>query len=160
MSNEMIPSESATRPVDALAKALDEYKITTPAILSISSCFITLIAEFIMMLLTTNKPSSLGLSDLLILIYVMGPVAVLFAIAWVTRRTRKNAWALTLVIVAILSWGLWTMGEHTYQFLSDPEYRKLQAIGIFAVPLGQWLASGSLAAGAIFARQRQGLGNE
>jgi hypothetical protein len=118
-------------------------------------CFVTLVAESAMIWLTTNDPWTLGPGDALILVYMLGPVVVLTVIAWGTRNSRNNAWGLSLVILVILGWGLRTMAEHTYHFRTDPDYRKLQAIGVFAVPLGQWLASGSLGAGIVFARCRE-----
>ena len=86
---------------------------------------------------------------------MLGPVVALSVIAWVMRNSRYHACGLSLLILVVLGWGLWTMAEHTSRFHTDPDYRKLQAVGVFVVPLGQWLANGSLIAGIIFARRRE-----
>lgn len=105
---------------------------------SLFVCLLALVVEFVLTLLSTNNPWALGLGDVVILLFILGPYLALAAIAWTVRRRRVFAWV-TLVVILVLSvWGLSVAGTHTYYYLTDLEFRMIQPIGIFLMPLGQW----------------------
>jgi hypothetical protein len=113
---------------------------------SLGICLIAIGAAFVLMLLATNDPWSLNVGDGAILLYVLGPYLALAGIAWASRRGQKIAWTVFLTTVVLVAWGLWTNASHTYYFLTDMEFRKVQPLAIFLVPLAQWFVVVCLAA--------------
>jgi hypothetical protein len=122
----------------------EPHRFGVLASVSLSICLLALIVECILTVLSTNNPWALGLGDLAILLYMLGPYPALAVIAWISRSRWALAWATLTVTLILATWGLCATGTHTYHYLTDLEFRKLQPIGIFLMPLGQWFAVGCL----------------
>lgn len=126
---------------------------TIITILTLTLCLVTLASEFVLICLATNDPWSMGAGDAAILIFILGPYPLLAVIAWLARGDRRLAWLVFGITLLLAAWGLWVSGTHAYHYLSDVEYRKLQAVGVFLMPLGQWFLSVCLGVAVIVYRQ-------
>jgi hypothetical protein len=122
-------------------------------LLTLALCFVALASESVLICLATNDPSSLGAGDAAILTFILGPYVLLAVIAWMARIGRRLAWSAFAVTLLLVTWGLWVSGTHAYHYLTDPDYRKLQAVGVFLMPLGQWFLSFCLGVAVVVYRQ-------
>jgi hypothetical protein len=64
---------------------------------------------------------------------------------------------LLAVTAALAAWGLYPFGEDSYRYHTEPQYRKVQRLTAFVVPVVQWavvLAVGFVLAG-LWVRSRR-----
>ncbi|MCO6047768.1 hypothetical protein NG895_28015 [Aeoliella sp. ICT_H6.2] len=124
------------------------------SIVTLVICILAIAIDLVLTVLATNNPWSLQPSDAAILLYIVGPYLALAAVAWFGRVSRRLAWVIFLSSLALTVWGLWGAASHAYFYQTDPEYRLVQPIGVFLIPLGQWLGSAFLGV-AVESHRRQ-----
>jgi hypothetical protein len=76
--------------------------------------------------------------DALIVLFVIGPYLLLAYFAWRQRGQATASWALLAVAVGMSAWGLYVLGEDSYRYHTEPQYRMVQRMAVFFVPLLQW----------------------
>lgn len=113
-------------------------------IVSLVVCLLAVVVELVLTALATNSPGSIQPSDAVILLYIVGPYLALAVIAWCGRVNRRLAWVIFSFSLGLIVWGIWGAASHAYFYQTDPEYRLVQPIGVFLIPLGQWLGSAFL----------------
>jgi hypothetical protein len=76
--------------------------------------------------------------DALLVLFIIGPYVLLALFAWRQRGQAAAAWVLLAVAVGMSAWGLYLVGEDSYRYHTDPQYRMVQRVVGFYVPLLQW----------------------
>jgi hypothetical protein len=106
--------------------------------ITVAVCGLAAVAE---VALAVASSTGLTLFDALIGLFVVGPYLVTGGLAWM-QRGRRVASGLLLVAASLLAaWGLYVYGVDCYRYHTDPNYRMVQRVGIFMVPLCQWLVT-------------------
>jgi hypothetical protein len=87
--------------------------------------------------------SSTGLTpfDALIALFVVGPYLMTAWMAWMQRGRRVASGVLLAAASLLAAWGLYVYGVDRYRYHTEPTYRMVQRVGIFLVPLCQWLVT-------------------
>lgn len=106
-----------------------------PSVLTVVICVLTALAEAGLGIMCSNRVSA---SDILVVLFIVGPYLVFASLAWCHRGPREGVWALLAIAIGISVCGLYTFGDHSYRWHTDPNYRKVQSMAIFFVPLIQW----------------------
>jgi len=110
---------------------------------TLAVCALALLACLALILQATNL-HTLRPSDSLIVMYMVGPYAFLALIALSCRRYILPSYIVLGVTLLLVTWGAYMFGVHAYRFQTDEEYRKVQQVGVFVMPLGQWLLAAML----------------
>jgi uncharacterized protein YjbJ (UPF0337 family) len=76
--------------------------------------------------------------DAIIVLFVIGPYLLLALFAWRQRGRPTASWVLLAVAVGMSAWGLYVFGEDSYRYHTEPQYRNVQRLAVFFVPLVQW----------------------
>ncbi len=76
--------------------------------------------------------------DAPIVLFMMGPYLCLAILAWLQRGERAVSWILMALIIGLSIWGLYFIAEDSYRYHTDANYRKLQRLVAFFVPLVQY----------------------
>ena len=103
--------------------------------LTIAVC---LLAASVETVLGCTSTAGLTLGDALIVPFVLGPYLILALFAWRRRGQPAASWALLAVAVALAAWGLYVSAVDSYRYHTDPQYRLIQRMAVFFVPLLQW----------------------
>lgn len=155
----MVESLPISESSSAAATTASSQQGSYPSVVTGLTVAVSLIAgaiQLVLILLASNRPYWRGLGQFAafcgIMGYLVGPYVAMSVIAWFARPSRGARWAVLLALLPLIACGLWISGVHTYRFLTEEEYRKLQAILVFVFPLAQWLACGLLAAAVLAVR--------
>lgn len=107
------------------------------ALVTITVCLLSAIAEAVLGCTSTTRVS---LSDAPIVLFIVGPYLALATIAWWQREKLAVSWTLLAVVLGLSAWGLYVFGEDSYRYHTDRDYRKLQRLAAFIVPIVQYAA--------------------
>ena len=99
-------------------------------------CLLAAVAEVVLCCTATTR---LTLMDAPIALFVVGPYLCLATIAWLQRSKLHVSWTLLAVVIGLSAWGLYVLGEDVYRYHTEANYRKLQRLAVFYVPLLQYL---------------------
>ncbi len=83
--------------------------------------------------------------DVLIFPLVVGPYALLAAVAWWRRSSGWQSLVLLGTVLLITSYGFWAIGTSVYRSHSDPNGEVAMDLSPVVVPAMQWLVAVSLA---------------
>jgi hypothetical protein len=103
--------------------------------LTIVVCLLAAVVETV---LGCTSSESLAPGDALIVLFVIGPYLLLALLAWRQRGQPAASWVLLAVAVGVSAWGFYILGEDSYRYHTEPQYRTLQRMAVFFVPLLQW----------------------
>ena len=103
--------------------------------LTIAVCLLAAVVETV---LGCTSTASLSPGDALIVLFIIGPYLLLALFAWRQRGQQAASWVLLAVAVGMSAWGLYVLGEDSYRYHTEPQYRKVQRMAVFFVPLLQW----------------------
>jgi hypothetical protein len=101
-------------------------------------CCVAAVAEGAM---TVASSTGLTLADAPIVLFLIGPYLVMGWLAWTQRGRRVVSGILPAVASLRALWGLYVSGLDCYRYHTEPHYRLVQRMGIFVVPLCQWLVT-------------------
>ena len=104
-------------------------------VLTVAVCLLSAIAETILGVTTSTRLSA---RDMVIVLFIVGPYLLLASLTWCHRGLWKGSWTLLAIAVIISASGLYIFGNHSYRWHTDPQFRKVQSMAIFFVPLVQW----------------------
>jgi hypothetical protein len=99
---------------------------------------ICLLAAAVEVILGCTSTARLTPVDTIIVLFVIGPYCLLSVLAWWQRARTAVSWGLLAVTIALSAWGLYLFGEDSYRYHTDPDYRVVQRMTAFMVPLVQW----------------------
>jgi hypothetical protein len=105
------------------------------SVLTVVVCVLTAFAETVLGFTSSTRLSA---SDILVVLFIVGPYLLLASLAWCHRGLREGSWTLLAIAIGISAWGLFVFGDHSYRWHSDPQFRKVQSMAILFVPLVQW----------------------
>lgn len=103
--------------------------------LTIAVCVLAAAVETV---LGCTSTAGLSPGDALIVLFVIGPYLLLALFAWRQRGQRAASWVLLAVAVGMSAWGLYVFAEDSYRYHTEPQYRMVQRMAVFFVPLLQW----------------------
>ena len=103
--------------------------------LTIIICLFTTVIEVALGCVST---AGLAPTDALVASFIVGPYLLLAALAWRRRGRPTASRAMLAVAVGLSAWGLATFGWHSYRYYAEPQYRAVQNMALFSVPLLQW----------------------
>jgi hypothetical protein len=106
--------------------------------ITVAVCFLAAVAE---VALAVASSTGLTLFDALIALFVVGPYLVTAWMAWMQRRRRVVSGLLLAAASLLAAWGMYVYGVDCYRYHTEPNYRMVQRMGIFMVPLCQWLVT-------------------
>ena len=78
--------------------------------------------------------------DAPIVLFIVGPYLCLAMAAWLYRGKLASSWTLLVVVVGLSAWGLYVLGMDSHRYHTDANYRKVQRMAAFFVPLVQYAA--------------------
>lgn len=110
------------------------HPVGLPAQCALALCLIASGAELVLGLTSTATPVP---GDALLMLYVAGPYVLLGALAWAYRTQRGASWGLLVVALGVAALGLYLFGIDSYRYHTDPEYRQVQRMTAFVVPILQ-----------------------
>lgn len=110
-------------------------KADSVARLAVAVCLLAAAVETV---LGCTSTSSLTPGDAFIVLFVIGPYLLMALFAWRHRSQLAASWTLLAVAVSLSVWGLYLFGEDSYRYHTEPEYRMVQRMTVFFVPLLQW----------------------
>lgn len=90
--------------------------------------------------------SLMSAEDVLVFPLVVGPYAVIAAIAWWRRYSHKESMVLLAVVLLLGAYGLWSFGASSYLRHVDPREGMAMDLSPLLIPALQWLAVTILAA--------------
>lgn len=105
-----------------------------------STVIVCLFAAAVEVALGSASTAGLAPADAIVGLFVAGPYLLLASLAWRLRARMMASRAMLAVAVGLAAWGLATFGWHGYRYHAEPQYRALQNMALFAVPLLQWVA--------------------
>ncbi len=105
--------------------------------LTIAACLLSAVVEAA---LVCNATTSMSLMDAPIVLFIVGPYLCLALVAWLQRGKLAASWAILAIALGLAGWGLYILGEDSYRYHTDANYRKLQRMAAFFVPLTQYVA--------------------
>lgn len=105
------------------------------SVLTVVVCVLTALVEAGLGIMSSTRVSA---SDILVVLFTVGPCLVFASWAWCYRGARQGEWTLLAIAISISACGLYTFGAHSYHWHTDPNFRKVQSMAIFFVPLIQW----------------------
>lgn len=105
-----------------------------------STVIVCLFAAAVEVALGCVSTAGLAPADAIIALFVVGPYLLLASLAWRQRERATASRSLLAVAVGLSAWGLATFGWHGYRYHAEPQYRALQNMALFSVPLLQWVA--------------------
>lgn len=105
------------------------------SVLTVVVCVLTALVEAGLGIMSSTRVSA---SDILVVLFIVGPCLVIASWAWRYRGPREGEWTLLAIAIGISACGLYTFGDHSYRWHTDPNFRKVQSMAIFFVPLIQW----------------------
>jgi hypothetical protein len=105
---------------------------------TVAVCGLAAVAE---VALAVASSTGLTLFDALIALFVVGPYLVTAWMAWMQRGRRVASGLLLAAASLLAAWGLYVYGVDCYRYHTEPNYRMVQRLGIFMVPLCQWLVT-------------------
>ena len=103
--------------------------------LTLAVCLCAAVVETV---LGCTSTAGLSPGDAIIVLFVIGPYLLLALFAWRQRGRPTASWVLLAVAVGMSAWGLYVFGEDSYRYHTEPQYRNLQRLAVFFVPLVQW----------------------
>jgi len=103
--------------------------------LTIALC---LLAAAVTAVLGCTSTAGLSASDAGVILFVIGPYAALGLFAWWQRGKAGVSRALLAVTAALATLGLFVFGMDSYRYHTEPQYRMVQRMAVFLVPLMQW----------------------
>jgi len=103
--------------------------------LTIIICLFTAAVEVALGCVST---AGLAPADALVASFIVGPYLLLAALAWRHRGRPAASRATLAVAVGLSAWGLAKFGWHSYRYHAEPQYRAVQNMALFSVPLLQW----------------------
>lgn len=110
----------------------------TAARVARSTIVVCLFAAAVEVALGCVSTAGLAPADAIIALFVVGPYLLLAALARRQRARAMASWSLLAVAVGLSAWGLATFGWHGYRYHVEPQYRLVQNMALFSVPLLQW----------------------
>jgi hypothetical protein len=108
----------------------------TVALSTIGICLLAATAELV---LGCTSTASLTADDAVVLPLLLGRYVLLCLFAWWQRRARAASWLLLALAGALAAWALYVSGVDNYRYHTEPDYRKVQRVAVFVVPLLQWV---------------------
>jgi len=105
-----------------------------------ATVIVCLFAAAVEVALGCASTAGLAPGDAIVALFVVGPYLLLASLAWRLRARATASRALLAVAVGLSAWGLATFGWHGYRYHAEPQYRALQNMALFSVPLLQWVA--------------------
>ena len=105
---------------------------------TVAVCCLAAVAEVV---LAVASSTGLTLFDTLIALFVVGPYLVTAWMAWMQRGRRVVSGVLLVAASLLAAWGLYVYGVDCYRYHNEPNYRMVQRMEIFLVPLCQWLVT-------------------
>ena len=102
---------------------------------TITVCLLSAVVEAGLACTATPR---LSVMDAPIVLFMLGPYLCLAMIAWLQRGKLAASWTLLAVALGLSIWGLYVIGEDSYRYHTDANYRKLQRLAAFFVPLVQY----------------------
>jgi hypothetical protein len=100
---------------------------------------ICLVAAVATAVLGCTSTAGLTPGDAAVVLWVVGPYLLLASLAWWQRARPAASVVLLIIVVALSAWGIYVYGEDSYRYHTEPRYRMVQRVAVFAVPLAQWL---------------------
>jgi hypothetical protein len=98
-------------------------------------CLLAAVAETV---LGCTSTAGLSRDDAAVILFVVGPYLLLGWLAWRQRGRRVVSWALLAVAAALSAWGVAVFAVDSYRYHTEPQYRLVQRVAVFFVPLLQW----------------------
>jgi hypothetical protein len=105
------------------------------SVLTVVVCVLTALAEAGLGIMSSTRVTA---SDILVVLFIVGPCLVFASLAWCHRGPREGEWTLLAIAIGISACGLYAFGDHSFRWHTDPNFRKVQSMTIFFVPLIQW----------------------
>jgi UDP-N-acetylmuramyl pentapeptide phosphotransferase/UDP-N-acetylglucosamine-1-phosphate transferase len=110
--------------------------VPTTAGLTIAVCLLAAVIEVVLACTSTAR---LMPTDLIIVVFVMGPYLLLGSFAWRRRGLPAESRGLLAVAVGMSAWGLYHFGIDSHRYHTEPQYRMTQRLTVFFVPLLQYV---------------------
>jgi hypothetical protein len=92
-----------------------------PSVLTVVICVLTALAEAGLGIMCSNRVSA---SDIIVVLFIVGPCLVSGSLAWYHRGPREGVWALLAIAIGMSACGLDTFGDHSYRWAYRSELSK------------------------------------
>ena len=99
---------------------------------------ICLFAAAVETVLGCTSTAGLSPGDALLVLFVIGPYLLLARFAWSRREETAASWVLLVSTAVLAAGGLYVFGEDSYQYHTKPEFRRIQRLAVFLVPIVQY----------------------
>jgi hypothetical protein len=106
--------------------------------LSLALCAIAAIGTVGLGLTSTSQPHP---TDVFIVLFIIGPYLLLGLLVRWWRRSRPVSIAFLVLVMFLTAIALWLFGMESYQYHTDPNFKYVQRLAAFIVPLFQFFVA-------------------
>jgi len=100
---------------------------------------ICLLAAVIETILGCTSTAGLSPGDAIIVLFLIGPYLILGLFAWWQRDKATVSRVLFVLAYLLSAWGLYVSGVDSYRYHTEPQYRMVQRVWVFLVPMARWV---------------------
>ncbi|WP_339748727.1 hypothetical protein [uncultured Rubinisphaera sp.] len=102
---------------------------------------ICLLVSIVEIILSCTSTASLSRGDAAVIAFVIGPYLLMAIYAWIWRANPPASYLCLTIVLVLSTGGLYFFALDSYRYHTVPDYRKIQRMVVFLVPLFQWVVA-------------------